>query len=116
MKQDLKQLMASLKKCMPTSTPVFRRKVIARAFIISKRRLDSREYNHQHVMSVIRGSLARIKAGVNSGSVLHLFRAETSHRISYPIRAPPDPREYLTPNENWSGKGSAGKHHLSENQ
>jgi hypothetical protein len=67
-------------------------------------------------MSVIRGSLARIKAGVNSGSVVHLFRAEKSHRISYPIRAPPDPLEYLTPNENWSGKGSGGKHHLSEIQ
>lgn len=116
MKQDLQDLLASLKKCMPTSTREFRKKVIARAFTISKRRLNSREYNHQHVMSVIRGSLPRIKAGVNSPRVCHLFRAEKSHRISYPIRPPPDPREYLTPNENWSGKGSAGKHHLSEHQ
>ena len=110
-----RERIAALEKALPGSTKQFRRRVVRRAYNISQTRTDSPEYNDMLVLSIIRGSIRGIRAGLNAKRVTKLFKREIKPKPINHVLPDPDPLCYLMPNETWAGKGSGGKTNFSAN-
>jgi hypothetical protein len=103
-----------MKKSFPGFSKDVIRWLLVTATEISFERIERREFRSDLVLSVIRWSRKKILASKN----LPLVRE--NYFLPEAVRPPRDPRLdleptlfFLTPNEHWSGKGSAGKNRMS---
>ena len=91
--------------------------VIMEAYRRSVVRRDATAFHLPTVQSIIRGSWVRIKPALQARQpflVSVYFKMEPiSKPIDYSRYIEADGNNYLMPNEQWAGKGSAGKNNIS---
>ena len=105
-----------MKKCFPECSKELIRWLLVTATEIYYERTSARIFSKEGVLSVIRWSRTKIREGAK----LPLPLIQENYFLPEPERAFRDPRLdiepnlfFLTPNEHWSGKGSAGKNSFS---